>query len=112
MTPGSRSDDAAHGREEEEEEEDEGVSDNPLPAWMEGDSLAPPCQADMDVVRAIIDFAGVTSDDVSFQACVGFILAVGVVVLLDVNVLLDIKMHLCGDHGCFCCYVPLFRSLP
>ena len=29
---------------EEEEEEDEEVSDNPLPAWLEGDSLAPPCQ--------------------------------------------------------------------
>lgn len=55
--------DAAHNR--QEEEEDEEVSDNPLPAWMEGDSLAPPCQADMDVVRAIIDFAGVTQDDVS-----------------------------------------------
>lgn len=68
MTPGSRSEDATtHEREEDEEEEDdEGVSDNPLPAWMEGDSLAPPCQADMDVVRAIIDFAGVTADDVSF----------------------------------------------
>lgn len=55
----------AHNRQDEEEEEDEGVSDNPLPAWMEGDSLAPPCQADMDVVRAIIDFARVTQDDVS-----------------------------------------------
>ncbi len=51
--------------EEEEEEDDQEVSDNPLPAWMEGDSLAPPCQADMDVVRAIIDFVGVTEDDVS-----------------------------------------------
>ncbi|CAM9299775.1 unnamed protein product [Ectocarpus sp. 4 AP-2014] len=67
MALGSRSDDAAHGRQEEEEEEDEGVSDNPLPAWMEGDSLAPPCQADMDVVRAIIDFAGVTADDVLYD---------------------------------------------
>ncbi|CAM9752931.1 unnamed protein product [Ectocarpus sp. 6 AP-2014] len=67
MASGSRSDDAAHGRQEEEEEEDEGVSDNPLPAWMEGDSLAPPCQADMDVVRAIIDFAGVTADDVLYD---------------------------------------------
>ena len=61
--------DAAHNEQDEEEggeeEEDEEVSDNPLPAWMEGDSLAPPCQADMDVVRAIIDFAGVTQDDVS-----------------------------------------------
>lgn len=59
---------AGHHEEEEEEDEEEGVSDNPLPAWMEGDSLAPPCQADMDVVRAIIDFAGVTENDVS---CLG-----------------------------------------
>ena len=56
-------------QQEEEEEEEEEVSDNPLPAWMEGDSLAPPCQADMDVVRAIIDFAGVTEDDVSLVNC-------------------------------------------
>ncbi|CAN0550622.1 unnamed protein product, partial [Ectocarpus sp. 12 AP-2014] len=34
---------------------------------MEGDSLAPPCQADMDVVRAIVDFAGVTADDVLYD---------------------------------------------
>lgn len=65
------------GEEEEEEEEDEGVSDNPLPAWMEGDSLAPPCQADMDVVRAIIDFAGVTEDDVSFFGAYGGVGGVG-----------------------------------
>eukprot|EP00752_Nemacystus_decipiens_P003534 g3260.t1 len=66
---GARSDTAAapNGQEKEEEEEDEEVSDNPLPAWMEGDSLAPPCQADMDVVRAIIDFAGVTQDDVLYD---------------------------------------------
>ncbi|CAM9773050.1 unnamed protein product [Ectocarpus fasciculatus] len=67
MAPGSRLEDAAHEREVEEEEDDEGVSDNPLPAWMEGDSLAPPCQADMDVVRAIVDFAGVTADDVLYD---------------------------------------------
>lgn len=29
---------------EDVEDEDEEVSDFPLPAWMEGDSLAPPCQ--------------------------------------------------------------------
>lgn len=32
------------GRCEEGEFSDEDVSDLPLPAWMEGDSLAPPCQ--------------------------------------------------------------------
>ena len=25
---------------------------NPLPIWLEGDSLAPPCQSDFDVVAA------------------------------------------------------------
>lgn len=26
--------------------------ENPFPIWLEGDSLAPPCQADFDVVAA------------------------------------------------------------
>lgn len=34
--------------EEIDEEEDEEVSDNPLPAWLEGDSLAPPCQVSLN----------------------------------------------------------------
>lgn len=34
--------------EEVDEEEDEEVSDNPLPAWLEGDSLAPPCQVSLE----------------------------------------------------------------
>lgn len=43
--PGAPSEDAAQEeRPNEEEEDDEEVSDNPLPVWMEGDSLAPPCQ--------------------------------------------------------------------
>ncbi|CAM9126172.1 unnamed protein product [Choristocarpus tenellus] len=43
------------------------VSESPLPAWMDGDSLAPPCQADMEVVRAIIAFGNVTEDDVLYD---------------------------------------------
>lgn len=74
---------AAHIRQPEEEEEDEEVSDNPLPAWMEGDSLAPPCQADMDVVRAIIDFAGVTQDDVSLSSAFSRTYHIAVVVGID-----------------------------
>ena len=32
---------------------------NPLRfVWMEGDSLAPPCQAELDVIDTILDFAG------------------------------------------------------
>lgn len=34
--------------EEIDEEEDEEVSDSPLPAWLEGDSLAPPCQVSLN----------------------------------------------------------------
>lgn len=43
---GAQSEDTVHEEQpkEEEEEDDEEVSDNPLPVWMEGDSLAPPCQ--------------------------------------------------------------------
>lgn len=42
---------------------------NPLSAfWMEGDSCAPPCQADMDVVTAILDLAApVASEDHVFD---------------------------------------------
>jgi hypothetical protein len=41
-----------------EEEEDELDYCNPFNSfWMEGDSLAPPCQAEYDVVNAIIDLA-------------------------------------------------------
>lgn len=37
---------------------------NPLSNfWMEGDSLAPPCQADMDVVSAILDLAQPSHED-------------------------------------------------
>ncbi|RLN45126.1 hypothetical protein BBJ28_00017510 [Nothophytophthora sp. Chile5] len=32
--------------------------------WMEGDSLAPPCQSDRDVVSKIVAIANVTPDDV------------------------------------------------
>ena len=35
-----------------------------LNTWLEGDSLAPPCQAELDVVEAIIEFAKPTSNDV------------------------------------------------
>ena len=37
-------------------------TENPfLGFWMDGDSLAPPCQAEMDVVDAILDFGEVSS---------------------------------------------------
>lgn len=35
--------------------------------WMEGDSLAPPCQSDMEVVNSILEFAELTENDVLFD---------------------------------------------
>lgn len=32
--------------------------------WMEGDSLAPPCQSDRDIVEKIVEIAQVTPADV------------------------------------------------
>ncbi len=37
------------------DEEDEREDGSLIGYWLEGDSLAPPCQAEMDVVDAIID---------------------------------------------------------
>ncbi len=44
------------GEDEEDEEEDK-KEGSLIGYWLEGDSLAPPCQADMTVVDAIINFA-------------------------------------------------------
>ena len=35
--------------------------------WMEGDSLAPPCQADLDIVESILDFAQPGEDSLVFD---------------------------------------------
>ncbi|KAE8878022.1 hypothetical protein PF005_g13401 [Phytophthora fragariae] len=35
--------------------------------WIEGDSLAPPCQSERDVVSKIVEIARVTPDDVLFD---------------------------------------------
>lgn len=35
--------------------------------WMEGDSLAPPCQAEMDIVESILDFAQLNEESVLFD---------------------------------------------
>lgn len=35
--------------------------------WLEGDSLAPPCQADLDVVKAILDLASPTAESVLYD---------------------------------------------
>lgn len=52
----------------------------------------PPCQADMDVVKAIIDFAEVTQDDVSLTYEVLFYIVDVFVVVVGV-----------GVGGCRCC---------
>ena len=48
-----------------DDEEDE---ENPLNGfWLEGDSLAPPCQADLSVVNEIIKLAKPSKDSVLFD---------------------------------------------
>lgn len=47
-------------------DDDESEGEDPLAGfWLEGDSLAPPCQADLDVVNEILDIAApyLTSSD-------------------------------------------------
>ena len=43
----------------------------PQGSWLEGDSLAPPCQSDMSVVYSILSFAhdscGITTEDVLYD---------------------------------------------
>ena len=46
---------------------DEGEEESPLQMWLEGDSLAPPCQADLDVVRAILQLAAPLSTSVLYD---------------------------------------------
>lgn len=50
-----------------DDEEDEAI----LPGmWMEGDSLAPPCQSEMVLVPQVISMAGITAEDVSDYAII------------------------------------------
>ncbi|OQR87483.1 hypothetical protein ACHHYP_08783 [Achlya hypogyna] len=48
-------------------DDDEGYENEQPFMWLEGDSLAPPCQSDYDIVQAIVDFAGVQPTDVVFD---------------------------------------------
>ncbi|EQC25228.1 hypothetical protein SDRG_16899 [Saprolegnia diclina VS20] len=48
-------------------DDDEGYENEQPFMWLEGDSLAPPCQSDYDIVQAIIDFAHVQPTDVVFD---------------------------------------------
>jgi cyclopropane fatty-acyl-phospholipid synthase-like methyltransferase len=41
--------------------------DSPFPRWLEGDSLAPPCQADLPVVLDMLKFGNVSSSDVVYD---------------------------------------------
>ncbi len=56
------------------DEEDEREDGSLIGYWLEGDSLAPPCRAEMDVVDAIIDLLSPP------RALVWLILDVGMVV--------------------------------
>ncbi|KAL3664134.1 hypothetical protein V7S43_011017 [Phytophthora oleae] len=50
-----------------DEESDEEEQNPGAFMWIEGDSLAPPCQSDRDVVSKIVEIARVTPDDVLFD---------------------------------------------
>jgi cyclopropane fatty-acyl-phospholipid synthase-like methyltransferase len=41
--------------------------DSPFPQWLPGDSLAPPCQAELDVVEAILELAKPTEESFVFD---------------------------------------------
>ncbi|OQS04969.1 hypothetical protein THRCLA_20746 [Thraustotheca clavata] len=49
------------------DEEDEGYENEQPFMWLEGDSLAPPCQSDYEIVQSIVDFAKVTPSDVVYD---------------------------------------------
>lgn len=48
-------------------EEKEDLNNPMANYWMEGDSLAPPCQAELDVVHSILDLASPRADSVLFD---------------------------------------------
>ncbi|RQM11918.1 hypothetical protein DD237_003082 [Peronospora effusa] len=50
-----------------DDESDENEQNSGVFMWIEGDSLAPPCQSDRDVVSKIVEIARVTPDDVVFD---------------------------------------------
>ncbi|CAH0491500.1 unnamed protein product [Peronospora farinosa] len=50
-----------------DDESDENEQNPGVFMWIEGDSLAPPCQSDRDVVSKIVEIACVTPDDVVFD---------------------------------------------
>ncbi|ETK72442.1 hypothetical protein F441_20898 [Phytophthora nicotianae CJ01A1] len=50
-----------------DEESDEEEQNPGAFMWIEGDSLAPPCQSEHDVVSKIVEIARVTPDDVLFD---------------------------------------------
>lgn len=49
------------------EERDEAEEDDMPFHWLEGDSLAPPCQSETEVVKDILRMAELTKDDVLFD---------------------------------------------
>mmetsp|Transcript_6285 Transcript_6285/g.9400 ORF Transcript_6285/g.9400 Transcript_6285/m.9400 type:complete len:85 (-) Transcript_6285:9-263(-) len=48
-------------------ESDDESESNPLPQWLEGDSLAPPCQADYELIAEMLDFAEIGEEDYIFD---------------------------------------------
>lgn len=84
---------------------EESGSEDALPfRWMEGDSLAPPCQSESDVIRDVLELASPTPGDVTDRCnrqcvhcggdCMG-VMGCGVrVCFCDWQVLFDLG---CGD---------------
>lgn len=51
--------------EQEAQEEEEEQDEFRLPGeWLEGDSLAPPCQSDYGIMDALVDLAQISDKDV------------------------------------------------
>ena len=63
LPPSSAPAPADDNDDDDDDDDDDGFR---LPGtWLEGDSLAPPCESDLDIVQGLIDLAHITSNDVS-----------------------------------------------
>ena len=56
-----------HDEDEDEDEDEDDYSILPGQVWMEGDSLAPPCQSDLEIVPEIISLANIRATDVFYD---------------------------------------------
>jgi len=55
-----------HNDDEYDDDDEEEEEDFRLPGtWLEGDSLAPPCESELDIIDGLIELAQITSTEVS-----------------------------------------------